>query len=225
MKSNSQLIDITLPLYNGMWSYRPEWKNSISTVFATAKGHASTVYHFNIFSHTGTYIETSQHKLNNQLLLQDFPLEAFYGDCYVVVVPKLKNNSITSSLFLDALKDIELSDLKGSKLIIATGYGHRHSNEDYLIKAPSFEQELTQLLMDLNLSLLGVDTPIIENQVNPYQPVIKLFEANEKLLLLAPLMINLEQVETGKYTLSCLPSIKAEISGCQTRAILIRKNE
>jgi kynurenine formamidase len=128
-------------------------------------------------------------------------------------------------LFLDALKDIELSDLKGSKLIIATGYGHRHSNEDYLIKAPSFEQELTQLLMDLNLSLLGVDTPIIENQVNPYQPVIKLFEANEKLLLLAPLMINLEQVETGKYTLSCLPSIKAEISGCQTRAILIRKNE
>jgi hypothetical protein len=72
---------------------------------------------------------------------------------------------------------------------------------------------------------LGVDTPIIENQNQPYQPVIKLFEANENLLLLAPLLIDLKQVQTGIYTLSCLPSIKAAISGCQTRVILIRKYE
>jgi len=225
MKSTNHLIDITLPLSNGMWSYRPEWKNTISTIFATANGDASTVYNFNIHSHTGTYIETSQHKLNNQLLLQDFPLEAFFGACYVVVIPQLTDNVVTLSSFLSALNTLELSELRGSRLIIATGYGYNHSKEDYLKNAPSFEQSLTQTLINLNLSLLGVDTPIIENQNQPYQPVIKLFEANENLLLLAPLLIDLKQVETGIYTLSCLPSIKAEISGCQTRVILIRKYE
>ena len=102
MINQTKLIDITLPIYNGMWSYRPEWSNSISTVFATANGDASTVYNFNIHSHTGTYIETSQHKLNNQLLLQDFELEAFFGACYVVVIPQLTDNVVTLSSFLSA---------------------------------------------------------------------------------------------------------------------------
>ncbi len=223
MFKQTKLIDITLPIYNGMWSYRPEWSNSISTVFATANGDASTVYNFNIHSHTGTYIETSQHKLNNQLLLQDFQLESFYGSCFVVVIPELTDNVVTLASFLNALNRIELSDLKGSRLIIATGYGNNHSNEDYLKNAPSFEPSLTQTLIDLNLSLLGVDTPIIENQKQPYQPVIKIFEANENLLLLAPLKIDLEQVETGIYILSCLPSFKCEVSGSPTRAFLIQK--
>lgn len=223
MFNQNNLIDITLPIYNGMWSYRSEWCNSIATVFSTANGDTSTVYNFNIHSHTGTYIETSQHKLNNQLLLQDFQLESFYGKCYVVVISKFIDNTVTLESFLNSLNKIKLSDLKGSRLIIATGYGNNHSNTDYLKNAPSFEPSLTQTLIDLNLSLLGVDTPIIENQIHPYQPVIKLFEANENLLLLAPLLIDLEQVETGIYILSCLPSFKCEISGSPTRAFLIQK--
>ena len=222
MFNQSKLIDITLPIYNGMWSYRSEWSNSIATIFATANGDASTVYNFNIHSHTGTYIETSQHKLNNQLLLQDFQLDAFFGTCCVVVIPQLTDNTVTLASFLNGLNIIELSDLKGSKLIISTGYGNNHSNPGYLKNAPCFEPSLTQTLIDLNLSLLGVDTPIIENQKQSYQPVIKLFEANENLLLLAPLLIDLEKVETGLYILSCLPSFKCEVSGSPTRAFLIK---
>jgi arylformamidase len=223
MEIDKQIIDITLPIYNDMWCYRPEWSNSITTVSATANGDASTVYHFGIHSHTGTYIETSQHKLNNKLLLHDFGLESFYGDCFVVVISRLEDNVVTHASFLKALNGIEWSNLKGSKLIIATGYGIHHTDQEYLKNAPSFEPSLTQALIALDLSLLGVDTPIIENQKQPYQPVTKLFEANEKLLLLAPLEIDTQKVETGWYILSCLPSFKCDISGSPTRAILIRK--
>lgn len=223
METVKEIIDITLPIYNGMWSYRPEWSNTIAIISATANGDASTVYNFNIYSHTGTYIETSQHKLNNKLLLHDFGLESFYGDCFVVVISRLEDNVVTHASFLKALNGIELTDLKGSKLIIATGYGTNHSNIDYLKNAPSFEPKLTQIIIGLNLKLLGVDTPIIENQTKPYQPVVKLFESNERLLLLAPLQIDIKQVKTGSYILSCLPSFKCEISGSPTRAFLIKK--
>jgi len=224
MKSKVEIFDITLPLYNGMWSYRPEWKNKISTISSTAKNQASTVYHFNLHSHTGTYIETSQHKLDNQLLLNDFPLDAFWGKCYVVVISTLKNNIVTLNAFLEELNNLNEPISIGAKLLIATGYGENHHNLDFLMAAPSFEPALTEKLIEMELSLLAVDTPIIENQKLPYQPIIKLFTANEKLLILAPLLIDTKKIKTGLYTLSCFPGIKADISGSLCRAILIKES-
>jgi kynurenine formamidase len=205
-----------------MWSYRPDWKNNISTVSSTANNQSSTVYHFNVHSHTGTYIETSQHKLNNQLHLNDFPLDTFLGECYVVVIPTLKNNIVTLNAFLEELNNLNEPISKGAKLLIATGYGVNHKNPNYLSEAPAFEPALTQKLIEMELSLLAVDSPIIENQKHPYQPVIKLFTANEKLLILAPLLIDTKKIKTGLYTLSCFPGIKADISGSLCRAILMK---
>lgn len=90
-----KVIDISLPIYNKMWSYRKEWENKLETVESTATGGKSTVYNFNFYSHTGTYIETSQHKLKNNILLSDYPLSSFYSDCLLVVVDACKDGEIT----------------------------------------------------------------------------------------------------------------------------------
>lgn len=213
----AEITDITLPVYNGMWRYRDEWKNVISTVCSTTNNDQSTVYNFNLHSHTGTYIETSQHKLNNNILLSSFDLTSFYGECLVVVV-SANEREVTRDDFLSEVKEIDYKQYK--KLIIATGWGKMHKEECYLKSAPFFQPELTQLLIDLNLELLGVDTPIIENQSDPYMPVVKLFNSNPNLLLLAPLLIDLNSIKTGKYALSCFPAFPAEVSGCLCRAIL-----
>ncbi|MBK6836150.1 MAG: hypothetical protein IPG89_18515 [Bacteroidetes bacterium] len=95
------------------------------------------------------------------------------------------------------------------------------TKEDYLSSSPSFEPELTGWLATLNLGLLGVDTPIIENLAAPYQPVVNLFNANPALLLLAPLKIDTNDVKSGEYTLSCLPLNIEDTTGMLCRTILI----
>lgn len=222
MANDSNIYDISLPLFNGMWSYRPEWKNDITLVSSTANRDPSTVYQFNVFSHTGTYIETSQHKLDNKILLSDFSLRSFHGECYVVIVDRLVENQVTLTDFLETEACLGESIPRGAKLIIGTGYGENHRRSDYLLCAPSFEPLLTDRLIEMKLSLLGVDTPILDNQSSPYLPVTKLFEANNQLLLLAPLLLDKKEIKTGKYMLSCFPSFKSEVSSSLTRGILVR---
>lgn len=219
-----EVTDISLPIYNGMWSYKPEWQNTISTLIHTNKGDAGTVYKFDLCSHTGTYIETSQHKLNNNILLEDYPLSAFYRECIVIIIKEhLANNAITLKQVQEEARRANLTIKKGDYLIIATGYGNNYTKPEYLKASPSFEPELTQWLIEKKIGLIGVDTPVIENMDNPYQPVNNMFLANEKMLLLAPLYIDTKTIHTGGYTLSCLPLPIKNISGCQCRAILIKQ--
>lgn len=217
------IYDVSMPIWNGMWSYRREWANEISTIASTNSGDNSTVYRFNICSHSGTYIETSQHKLPTDLLLRDFELSAFYRPCKVicvsgkqsrdcVAVDDVRKEAIASNLVLD----------KGDSLIVATGWGTRHRAPNYVPDCPFFEPELTKMLADLELHLLGVDVPVIDNQKQPYQAVNRLFEITPRLLLLAPLVVNLGSIRSGEYILSALPLNIEDTSASLCRPVLIK---
>ncbi|MDP2385492.1 MAG: cyclase family protein [Bacteroidota bacterium] len=214
-----KIYDISLPVTNQMWSYRPEWKNSISVFESTSNGGQSTVYEMKLFSHTGSYIETSQHKLVNDLILNTLPIESFYRKVKVVITDEKKR--ITKKKVLEIATRENLLPEAGDAFIIANGYGINHTNDTYLSESPYFEEELTNWLINSKIGLLGVDTPIIENTEEPYKPVIKLFEANPEMLLLAPLLIDAAIIKSGNYTLSCLPLNIEDTSGMLCRPVLI----
>jgi arylformamidase len=216
------IIDITLPISNGMWSYRPAWQNSVEEIESVLRGGKSTVYHLNLHSHTGTYIETCEHKIEVEKRLDQFGLDSFYGNAKVVCAAADSNNAITLPVFIRAMQTAGMEIKNGDKVIIFSGYGINHQNEDYLKKSPWFSEDLTSFLTEKGLSLLGVDSPIIENLDKPYQPVNKLFEANNNMLLLAPLLMDKTKIESGEYILSCFPFPVKNISGCLCRALLFK---
>lgn len=218
----NEVIDISLPIKNGMWAYRNEWRNSVTEIESVLKGGKSTVYHLNLHSHTGTYIETCEHKLPVEKKFEAYGLNAFCGQTKVVRVEIAENNSIPLSGFLASVKSSSLEIMNGDKLIIFSGYGKNHDRSDYLELSPWFDDALTAWLIDKKLSLLGVDSPIIENQQSPYQPVTKLFEANNDMLLLAPLLMDANKIFSGNYTLSAFPLPISGISGCLCRALLFK---
>jgi len=215
------IIDISISIHNNMWHYKPQWKNYVELFESTIKGDVSTVYKLNIYSHTGTYIETSSHKLPSELLLNDLPLNNFYRNVKLIVVRDEK--IITKNSVQEESQKNNLKIEKGDAVIIANGYGKNHDCEDYLSDSPSFEPELTEWLIEQELGLLGVDTPIIENLTSPYQPVVKLFKANKKLLLLAPLNIDIKTIATSEYILSCFPLSVEKTTGMLCRAVLIKQ--
>jgi kynurenine formamidase len=216
-----KLIDISLPIHNDMWAYKPQWRNNIELFESTMGGDASTVYKLTVFSHSGTYIETSSHKLKSELLLNDLSLKSFYREVKLVISDEEK--IITRSKIAEELIRSGMKIEKGDAVIIANGYGKNHRREDYLSASPSFDPGLTAWLSELKIGLIGVDTPIIENPDAPYQPVAGLFTANPELLLLAPLNINIAEVKSGSYTLCCLPLNVENTTGMLCRPVLINK--
>lgn len=198
------IIDISLSIKNNMWAYKSEWQNNISQISSVEKD-GSRVYRFNLCSHTGTYVETSKHKLNNNILLEDFPISRFVTAIKLIkILPE--NNKISLESFLATLKSHDIEINTSDTIIICTGWSHLESEtKKYITHAPYFEEQLTEYLAKKNLDLLGVDTPVIDCQQLPYSAVEKLFLNNENLLLLAPLSINLNQVQTGTYILNCPP--------------------
>lgn len=205
-----------------MWSYRDDWKNEVSFISQTKQGDQSTVYRFNLVSHTGTYIETSQHKLKNSKLLNTLPLDTFVKETLLVNVKATRQNCITKEAVNKELKANRMVLKKGDYIIISSGYGKNHFKKNYLSASPFFEPSLTDWLIEKKIGLIGTDTPIIENLKEPYSPVLKMFKANQKLLLLAPLLINPRETASGRYLLNCLPLPVQNISGSLCRAVLMR---
>jgi kynurenine formamidase len=215
------IIDISHPISNEMWSYRPEWVNNICEVSSTLKGDSSTVYKFELCSHTGTYIETSQHKFNNSILLENFTLDRF-----ICKVKLIKISGFPKEIKLEAIKtELRLQNIeiqKGDAIIICTGWAEvSNTNESFILDAPFFEKDLIDYLIKKKLNLLGVDTPVIDNQSQPYRAVEQLFKNNNNLLLLAPLYIQLGKVKSGYYFLNSLPLKVIGVSASLCRPVLI----
>jgi kynurenine formamidase len=213
--------DIGMPIHNGMWHYRPGWEAGITTIASTARGDASSVYRFNLCSHTGTYIETSQHKLPNDILLDDFGPEAFVCPCAVIATPAGPSQAIGLDAVQTALSGADTALVAGDSLIVTTGWGLRHRDANYLASSPHFEEELVAWLCRQNLHLLGVDIPSIDNRERPIGAVQKLFEANPRMLLLAPLVIDPRQVVAGRYLLAAAPLKIEAVSASLCRPLLL----
>ncbi len=218
-----EILDISLPITNEMWSYKVGWENSVNLICSTLKSDLSTVYRFSLCSHSGTYIETSQHKLRNNILLDDFEINRFFCDVKLLKLDKERRQKcIFLPEVLSELKKNNLTINSGDCVIISCGWAaEHHKDKEFISSAPYFEEKLTNYLATKKLNLLGVDTPVIDYQPAPYFAINKLFKLNKRLLILAPLSIN-HDVNTGTYLLNTLPLKIENVSACLCRPILIK---
>ncbi len=109
-----KLIDISLPIHNNMWSYKPQWQNNVELFESTMNGDMSTVYKLTVYSHTGTYIETSSHKLKSELLLNELPIESFYRKVKVVILSEEQLITKNKETILSPLPETGLGLLRAS---------------------------------------------------------------------------------------------------------------
>ncbi len=211
-----------MPIYPGMWCYRSGWENNISAIAQTKAGDPSTVYRFDLCSHTGTYLETSQHKLDNEIQLRDFETTDYVRPCKVVTLAEKNPGEEISLPEVElALSKSGLTVEPSDTIVIATGWGKNHRQPNYLSDCPYFAEELVQWLCRQQVHLLGVDIPAIDNLRAPYGAVPRLFESNPRMLLLAPLVIDLQQVESGRYLLVAAPLKIEAVSASLCRPLLI----
>ncbi len=225
-----RVIDITGPIYNGMWYFGDPWPRfHFKTRYhkLEAVGITAMIEDFEgMGGHTGLHIETPATGIgyDKSYPLSDVPVEKLVNvDAYVLYIPHeaLPIKDGKPYISLEALRDAEKDEIpEGSVILIGTGYGKNWDRDDYLAKSWFIKREAMYYIIDKKPFLLGVDATDFENWVKPERFFERFFNSN--LLLMAP-CINLEQITRFKVKLTALPLKIKGAAICPTRAVVIEE--
>ncbi len=219
------LIDISGPVYNGMWSYGGHYPQFHHTKLGIE--HAGEKYSIDVFegmhAQTGLYIESSgiageggEGGLNEKVPIE----KLFMIDAYVLRIPH------QSLAVKDGRPFVSVADIKGAEkqkipegaaILVGTGYGKNWDKPDYVEKTWFFRKEALDYLMDKKPFLIGGDSCVWENAVHPEGAFDRFYKMG--ILLLAP-CVNLETVRSYKVSLSILPLRVAGSPICPARAVI-----
>lgn len=223
-----KIIDITGPIYNGMWYFGEPWPMfHFKTRYhkLEAVGITAMIEDFEgMGGHTGMHIETPATGIGYEKSypLSDVPIEKLVNvDAYVLKIPyeKLPIKDGKPYISLEEIKRAEKEEIPdGSVILIGTGYGKSWESKDYLTKSWFIKREAMYYIIDKKPFLLGVDATDFENWVNPERFFERFFNSN--ILLMAP-CINLEKITRFKVKLTALPLKIKGAAICPTRAVVI----
>ena len=224
----SNLIDLSGPLYEGMWSYSSllDLKDGLPEFecqrLATVEADGFEAFGYRLSSLTGTYIETGAHMLEGAPMLNDLDASTFIRPAVVCHVPRKEPGEVIHGAELAAnCPPVQ----PGDALLIECGWGSRWGEPVYVAGSPAFHVDCLPWFMAQPFGILGVDVPCIESARSrpdgseaTGNMLVPLFQRG--ILLLAPL-VNLERIQTPRGQLIALPLNIRAVSGAPCRAIFV----
>ncbi|OGV19254.1 MAG: hypothetical protein A2X47_02240 [Lentisphaerae bacterium GWF2_38_69] len=163
-------LDLTHTFRNDMHVYPGDTKPEIrQTTFFDKQG-------FNCFKistgmHVGTHMDAPLHMLQNGKKLTDYPPERFFGKGHLI---DARNKPITGELLYE--KNI----VKGDIILIFTGFDKNFGQDSYYMSFPQMSEEFAQKISDLEISIVGMDTPSPDGY--PF-PIHKILMGNDILII------------------------------------------
>jgi kynurenine formamidase len=223
-----RIIDLSGPLYPGMWSYNvlqglgvllPEFT---AEIIARRDRQGFEAFSFSLGTLTGTYIETGAHMLEGMPDLSDLDPSAFVCPAVVCHVPHKEPEALIRRHELEAhCPPVQ----QGDALLIDCGWGERWRTSGYVTSSPAFHVDCLDWLLDQPFSILGVDVPCIESarsrpdgSEESGNMLVPLFRRG--MLLLGPL-VNLRDVRSARGGLVALPLRMEHVSGAPCRAVFL----
>jgi kynurenine formamidase len=207
-----KIIDITGPIYNGMWNY-PEPLGSMLGNFKLADfsfeygGEKYSVESFEGFkAQTGTYLESPGKYLAEKYNVGDIPVgNLLMRNAYLFFIPfeNLKEKDGKKYISAEDLKRAGSGEIaENSAVLVGTGYGSRWGQKDFFSGSWFFKKDAIQYLIGLKPFLLGTDSAEWENPHDP-EGIFKIFyPAN--IVILAP-CINFELIRRFEVKLTVFP--------------------
>lgn len=218
-----KIVDITGPIYTGMWSYCPEYPGAVITELPQPeflKGRYPVYCQkFEIGGQTGTYIETKAHVDKSANPVSELPVDKFILDCAII---RLSKKEAGEKITLEEVKSRSGPLHPGEAVLLSTGWDSRWRDPLYVEGSPFISREAAEWLIDKGITLLGADLPRFDNIKQPEFPWKLLWEKVE--LVLAP-VVNLHQVRKDKVKLIAFPLKIGGACSTPTRAVVIEDYE
>lgn len=220
------LIDASGPIYEGMWSYGPPYKEFKMRELEKPdwvgfRAYAQELEGFS--TSTGTYINGPAHALgiNKSYPMHKIAIEKIFDiDAYVLKfnLSQLRREGNRPYIGLDNLCNTDfLSIPEKSAIIIATGWGKHWCQPDFLTHNWFLKMSAAEKLLEKSPFLLAVDTPALDNLDNQQGLWNLIYKSG--VLIVAPL-VNLERLNKFKVKLFVCPLNILNTTGLPCRVII-----
>jgi arylformamidase len=210
-----KIIDISLPLVNGMPVYSNNVPLSVS-IHQSMPPSATQLSSITMGSHTGTHIDAPGHAVAGAPMLDGIALETFVGPARVLDFSLV--TSAGGAVSLEMLKDKNIQ--RGERILLKTfnsTRGFDNFYEDYVY----LSGDAADYLAEIGVTLVGIDALSIKQRGSTdHRPHTSLLSQNIPVIE----GLNLSKVAEGVYELYCLPLKFIGIDGSPARAILIEQD-
>jgi arylformamidase len=205
-----RVIDVSVPNQRGMHVYPGDPVPQVESVRRIAKGDPCNVSLLTMGSHTGTHVDAPYHFLAGGPRLGDVSLDRMVGEA---LVADLRGRPAIDAA---ALVDVPLRD--GDILLCLTDNSERWKAAEFQRDFTYLTEDAADVLVARGVRAVGMDYLSIERFGSADFPV------HHRLLGAGVFVIeglDLRAVETGRYTLVCLPLKFPELDGAPARAVLL----
>lgn len=204
----TQIIDISLPLFNNMPVYPG---NKITTIrMVQSKSGHSRLSEIGISSHVGTHIDAPSHVFDSKITIEKLPLKRFYGICRVLDFTTYKRYIPRRALEKARIQPKERILIKTKNSL----NGFKVFNKSYVYLVP----ESAKYLSEKKIWLVGIDAPSIKKRGSKDNSAHEFLLSKEIPILEG---LNLKAVTAGTYVLISFPLAFKGIDGSPCRAILV----
>ncbi len=212
-----RIIDITGPIYSGMWHYPPPYPETLIEEIPAPEWIEYPTYswNFQMCCQSGTYLETSLHVDRDGPPLIDVPTEELFLRPAAVI-----------RVSVEPLGRIEVEDLTsaapeinpGEVIIVDTGWGNKWRDDDFIESCPYFSRDAMYWILDRQPFIFSADMPKFDSWEDPQEFFGRFFD--EGVLLLAPVM-NLAQIQADRGHIVALPMKVEQACAAPCRTLFI----
>jgi arylformamidase len=200
-----RIIDISIPIYEGMPTYMNNQTNQPKIKTETHGYITDTTVQMNI--HTGTHIDAPLHMIEEGENIETIELDRLLRPCKVLDLTHV-NDRITAA----DLQDLPI--MKDDFLLFKTknSFGETSAMEFIFLA-----EDGAKYLIEKGIEGVGIDTLGIERSQTGH-PTHKTLFSNDVLIVEG---LNLKEVAEGEYTLICAPIKLLNTEAAPARVFLI----
>jgi len=195
--------DISGWVYNGMWSYCPEYDvtdiSELPQPVFLPPDFPVYLQKFIMSGQSGTYIETKAHVDKAAEPVTSLPLSNFYRPVVVLDIGKKQANEPVT---VQDLESTQIEIRPGDAALISTGWDARWDDPGYVEESPFISREAAFWLFDKGIGMLGADFPRFDFPKAMQFPWAEFWERVN--LLLGP-VVNLQGLSGRCGRLVCFP--------------------
>ena len=204
----SELIDITVPIRDGMVHYDGNPEIHLERVQSISAGDGANVSRLDFGVHSGTHIDAQLHFVDGGADAAQIPVEPLLGPAHVVDA-----TSVQKTLDEVALRGLELPE-GAERILFRTRNSKLWASDEFTRDFVRLDGSGARLLIERGVRLVGIDYLSIGDH-----------DAHVALLtsgVVALEGLDLGSVEPGAYRLVCLPIKIVGSDGAPARALLQR---
>lgn len=204
----TQNIDEDTPVFPGSPNLKIlQWSNYLSHDYNSEVIFTST--------HIGTHLDAPIHFNQFGISVEKIPLERIIilNNARVLKIKKEDDECID----IEDLKEFEIK--KKDTILIHTCWSSNRFINKYFEKNPGLSKTAAQYLSDLEINLIGIDSPSIDPAFDKKFSAHKILCA--KNIPIIENLINLEKINKDNFTFIALPLKLKNLSGSPIRAIAL----